>query len=66
VVGETGWQLSQGERSQLYPARTLLHGAACLILAQRFAALDPSTLRQALPCALEHAQRDWASPMPGA
>jgi ATP-binding cassette subfamily B protein len=55
MVGETGWQLSQGERSRLYIARTLLQGASCLIFDESFAALDPETLRQALPCVLEHA-----------
>jgi ATP-binding cassette subfamily B protein len=55
MVGETGWQLSQGERSRLYIARTLLHGADCLILDESFAALDPETLHQALQCVLERA-----------
>jgi ATP-binding cassette subfamily B protein len=55
MVGETGWQLSQGERSRLYIARTLLQGAPCLILDESFAALDPETLRQALLCVLERA-----------
>jgi ATP-binding cassette subfamily B protein len=55
MVGETGWQLSQGERSQFYIARTLLHGADCLILDESFAALDPETLCQALQCVLERA-----------
>ena len=55
MVGETGWQLSQGERSRLYIARTLLQGADCLILDESFAALDPETLHQALQCVLERA-----------
>jgi ATP-binding cassette subfamily B protein len=55
MVGETGWQLSQGERSRLYIARTLLQGADCLILDESFAALDPETLQQALQCVLERA-----------
>lgn len=55
MVGETGWQLSQGERSRLYIARTLLQGADCLVLDESFAALDPETLHQALQCVLERA-----------
>ena len=35
--------------------RRLAHGADCLILDERFAALDPETLHQALPCVLERA-----------
>ena len=52
MVGETGWQLSQGERSRLYIARTLLQGADCLLLDESFAALDPATLQRALHCVL--------------
>jgi ATP-binding cassette, subfamily B, bacterial len=55
MVGETGWQLSQGERSRFYIARTLLYGADCLILDESFAALDPGTLQQAMQCVLERA-----------
>jgi hypothetical protein len=31
-VGETGWQLSHGEKSRLYIARALLQGADLIIL----------------------------------
>jgi ATP-binding cassette subfamily B protein len=48
MVGETGWQLSHGERSRVYLARALLQGADLLILDESFAALDPPTLQQAL------------------
>jgi ABC-type transport system involved in cytochrome bd biosynthesis fused ATPase/permease subunit len=51
-VGETGWQLSHGERSRLYIARALLQGADLVILDESLAALDPETLRQALGCVL--------------
>jgi ATP-binding cassette subfamily B protein len=47
-VGETGWQLSHGERSRLFLARALLQGAEVVILDESFAALDPQTLRQTL------------------
>jgi len=55
MVGETGWQRSQGKRSWLSVARLLLHDADCLLLDKRFAAMDPETLCQALQCVLEHA-----------
>jgi ATP-binding cassette, subfamily B, bacterial len=55
IVGETGWQLSHGERSRLYIARALLQGAAVLILDESFAALDPETLSRVQQCVLGHA-----------
>jgi ATP-binding cassette subfamily B protein len=55
LVGETGWQLSHGERSRLYIARALLQGALILILDESFAALDPETLHRVHQCVLEHA-----------
>jgi|HubBroStandDraft_1064217.scaffolds.fasta_scaffold00330_7 ATP-binding cassette subfamily B protein len=55
MVGETGWQLSHGERSRLYVARTLLQDARLIILDESFAALDPETLRRALNCVLKRA-----------
>jgi ATP-binding cassette subfamily B protein len=48
MVGETGWQLSHGEKSRLYIARALLQGAEILILDESFAALDPETLGRTL------------------
>ena len=38
MVGESGWQLSHGERSRLYIARALLQGADLMILDESFAA----------------------------
>ena len=56
MVGETGWQLSHGEKSRLYIARALLQGADLLVLDESFAALDPDNLRRALRCVLERAR----------
>jgi ATP-binding cassette subfamily B protein len=53
LVGETGWQLSHGERSRLYIARTLLQRAELIVLDESFAALDPENLRLALECVLK-------------
>ncbi|MBL8771700.1 MAG: ATP-binding cassette domain-containing protein [Phenylobacterium sp.] len=50
-VGETGWQLSHGERSRVFLARALLQGADLTILDESFAALDPETLRTCLATA---------------
>ena len=56
MVGETGWQLSHGEKSRLYMARTLLQKADLIILDESFAALDPRTFEQCLQCVLRRAQ----------
>jgi ATP-binding cassette subfamily B protein len=55
MVGETGWQLSHGEKSRLYMARALLQNADVVILDESFAALDPETLQLAMRCALKRA-----------
>lgn len=54
MVGETGWQLSHGERSRLFIARALLQDAQMVVLDESFAALDPDNLRRCVQCALEH------------
>jgi ABC-type bacteriocin/lantibiotic exporter with double-glycine peptidase domain len=56
TVGEIGWQLSHGERSRLYLARTLLQGAEITVLDESFASLDPESMKQALECVLRHAR----------
>jgi ATP-binding cassette, subfamily B, bacterial len=49
-VGETGWQLSHGERSRVFLARALLQGAELVVLDESLAALDPENLAAALSC----------------
>ncbi len=56
LVGESGWQLSHGERSRLYIARSLLQPLDVRILDESFAALDPETLERALACVLSRAE----------
>jgi ATP-binding cassette subfamily B protein len=51
-VGETGWQLSHGEKSRVYIARALLQRPEVLILDESFASLDPQTLRHTLTAVL--------------
>ena len=55
MVGESGWQLSHGERSRLYIARAILQQADLIILDESFAALDPENLKRALECVLRRA-----------
>ncbi len=55
LVGESGWQLSHGERSRLYIARALLQRSDLVILDESFAALDPENLRRALETVLDRA-----------
>jgi ATP-binding cassette subfamily B protein len=55
MVGESGWQLSHGERSRLYIARALLQGADLIVLDESFAALDPENLQRAMQCVLNRA-----------
>ncbi|HEX8139762.1 MAG TPA: ABC transporter ATP-binding protein [Pyrinomonadaceae bacterium] len=56
MIGESGWQLSHGERSRLFIARALLQDAELVVLDESFAALDPENLRLALTCVLKRAQ----------
>jgi ATP-binding cassette subfamily B protein len=56
MVGETGWQLSHGERSRIFLARALLQNAELTVLDESFAALDPQTLDQCLRCALRRSK----------
>ncbi len=52
LVGETGWQLSHGERSRLFIARSLLQILDVRVLDESFAALDPETLDQVVAAVL--------------
>ncbi|MDD5580640.1 MAG: ABC transporter ATP-binding protein [Methylobacter sp.] len=56
MVGETGWQLSHGERSRIFLARALLQNTQLTILDESFAALDPESLEKCLNCAFKRAQ----------
>jgi ATP-binding cassette subfamily B protein len=56
MVGETGWQLSHGEKSRLYIARALLQDASLVVLDESFGALDPETLDVAMECVLARAK----------
>jgi ATP-binding cassette subfamily B protein len=51
-VGETGWQLSHGERSRIFIARSLLQVLDARVLDESFAALDPETLDEVMTAVL--------------
>jgi ATP-binding cassette subfamily B protein len=52
VIGETGWQLSHGERSRLFIARALLQDAELVVLDESLASLDPESFESVLACCL--------------
>ena len=56
LVGDSGWQLSHGERSRLFIARALLQRLDVRVLDESFAALDPETLERVLHCVLARAE----------
>jgi ATP-binding cassette subfamily B protein len=55
-VGETGWQLSHGERSRIFLARALMQRAQLIIMDESFGALDPETLDLCLQTVLKRAK----------
>jgi ATP-binding cassette subfamily B protein len=56
IVGETGWQLSQGERSRIFLARALLQNTDLVVLDESFATLDPENLQLCIECARKRAK----------
>jgi len=54
-VGATGWQLSHGERSRIFLARTLLQRAELIVLDETFGTLDPATLQECMSVVLQRA-----------
>jgi ATP-binding cassette subfamily B protein len=54
-VGETGWQLSHGERSRVCIARALLQGGDFLVFDESFGQLDPESLQGTLRFVLDKA-----------
>jgi ATP-binding cassette subfamily B protein len=56
IVGETGWQLSHGERSRVFMGRALLQDPRLLVLDESFAALDPESLAAAVAYARRRAE----------
>ena len=50
LIGDTGWQLSQGEKARLFIARALLQGARVVVLDAALSSLDADALHQVLNC----------------
>ena len=55
IIGETGWQLSHGEKSRLFIARVLLQKADLIVLDENFGALDPETMKMSIECVMNRA-----------
>ncbi len=55
MIGESGWQLSHGERSRLFIARALLQRSELVIFDESLGTLDPENLFKALHCASKRA-----------
>jgi ATP-binding cassette subfamily B protein len=55
TVGDTGWQLSHGEKSRVYLARALLQHSHVVLLDETFGALDPETLQLCVAATVERA-----------
>jgi ATP-binding cassette subfamily B protein len=56
MVGDSGWQLSHGERARVYVARALAQPADIRVLDESFAALDPKTFDKVLECILARSE----------
>ncbi|MCD4748616.1 MAG: ABC transporter ATP-binding protein/permease, partial [Thermoanaerobaculales bacterium] len=56
MVGDTGWQLSHGERSRLFVARALLQGAEIVVLDESLGPLDPENQSAVMACVERHAR----------
>jgi len=55
-VGESGWQLSHGERSRLFIAGGLMQEPSLQILDESLGALDPEMQGDVLACILRRAR----------
>ena len=55
MVGDSGWQLSHGERTRLFIARALLQGGDLVVLDESFAALDPDSFAAAMDTVVRRA-----------
>lgn len=56
AIGETGWQLSHGERSRIFLARAMLQDPDVLVLDESFGALDAESLDKCLTTLLSRAR----------
>lgn len=54
-LGETGWQLSHGEKSRVFLARALVQNSDVVLLDETFGALDPLTMKVCVETAMAQA-----------
>lgn len=54
MVGETGWQMSHGERARVCMARALLQNSDVVILDESFGTLDPRTQQRVMKQVMAH------------
>jgi ABC-type molybdenum transport system ATPase subunit/photorepair protein PhrA len=55
IVGDTGWQLSQGEQVRVFLARALLQRPELVVLDESFSALDAENVDRAVKCVMKRA-----------
>ncbi len=56
MVGDTGWQLSHGERSRVFVARALLQDPEIVVLDESLGPLDPENRLAVMACVERHAR----------
>ncbi|HEY6136595.1 MAG TPA: ABC transporter ATP-binding protein [Thermoanaerobaculia bacterium] len=56
AVGDTGWQLSQGEKARVFVARALLQNTPVVVIDESFSSLDPENYASALACVSRRAK----------
>jgi ATP-binding cassette, subfamily B, bacterial len=56
IVGDSGWQLSHGEKNRLFLARSLLQPVDIRVLDETLGALDPETAERVLACLVRRSE----------
>lgn len=56
MVGDAGWQLSQGEKSRIFLGRALLQNADIIVADALVSALDPETTQAVMEFLLKRSE----------